>query len=73
MKKIYTIILLCLCVFFMIACKNSVDGGDSSSPKTQSSQSSESNEQEELINSEESVENSENPDLGGDWTGIHSK
>lgn len=73
MKKFCIFILLSLCIFLTVACKNDADGGAVSSPQTQNSQSSEFSGKENLINSGESVENSENSDIGGDWTGIHSK
>lgn len=72
MKKICTVILLCLCVFLMIACKNDLDGAGNS-PPIQSSQDNEPEKEEDSTNSEESVGSSENSDLGGNWTGIHSK
>ena len=78
MKKICTVVLLCLCAFFMVACMNDVGGASNSqmpqgSQLTQNPGSSESNEDEDSTNNGESVESSENPDLGGNWTGIHSK
>ena len=78
MKKICTVVLLCLCAFFMVACMNDVGGASNSqmpqgSQLTQNPGSSESNENEDSTNNGESVESSENPDLGGNWTGIHSK
>lgn len=78
MKKICTVVLLCLCAFFMVACMNDVGGASNSqmpqgSQLTQNPGGSESNEDEDSTNNGESVESSENPDLGGNWTGIHSK
>lgn len=70
MKKIYTVILLCLCALFMTACVNSGGAGDS--PPIQGSQGSEA-EKEEASTDNEEGESSENSDLGGNWTGIHSK
>ena len=78
MKKICMVVLLCLCTFFMVACMNDVGGASNSqmpqgSQSTQNPGSSELDENEDSTNNGESVESSENSDLGGNWTGIHSK